>query len=181
MTDAREAAARAILVKVPDGYGMTMHEALGYVDAVLSTAVPADVEAVCERLDAAASEREQVCLDFDVDPRTDAALNALIEAVTLIRAQAAQLAEARGDLDVAFRENARTALRAIARAEAAEAESARLREALTEARKALQIIDEGALGWVRRENEHGEPLEWPIRDELVSKIDAALNGGKDDA
>jgi hypothetical protein len=43
-------------------------------------------------------------------------------------------------------------------------------EALTDARDAVASLDEDALGLVEKEPHHW----WPIRDELLSNIDAAL-------
>ena len=52
-----------------------------------------------------------------------------------------------------------------------------LREALMEARKAIATLDEDSLGFamVPATNEGGNGYAYPIRDELLAQIDAALN------
>jgi hypothetical protein len=48
----------------------------------------------------------------------------------------------------------------------------RLREALAHARGAIASMPEDALGW--HEPQHEEDVIWPLRDELLHMIDAAL-------
>ena len=50
----------------------------------------------------------------------------------------------------------------------------KLRKALTDARGAIASLPMDALGFASAEN--GEQIHWPIRDELLHRIDEALLG-----
>ena len=49
-----------------------------------------------------------------------------------------------------------------------------LRKALEEARQAIADAPQDAWGFVEDRDQHGQPIVWPIKDELLSHIDAAL-------
>lgn len=50
-----------------------------------------------------------------------------------------------------------------------------VRSALEEARKAIAAAPQGVFGFGSGEDDFGQWIRWPIRDELLSKIDAALS------
>lgn len=49
-----------------------------------------------------------------------------------------------------------------------------LAKVLKDARDAIASLDQAALGFANGTSSMGEPMQWPIRDELLEKIDAAL-------
>ena len=84
------------------------------------------------------------------------------------------------DAEIAELKHENLALKIIAedeeeRRDITRAEIERLEGALREARKAIESLDNDDLGYGQAADGHGDVYHWPLREELLSKINEALD------